>query len=155
MDQNVSIQAFYTFIWSKAPISHKAKQAKLFNLILTIGSQPSSSFLGIETSSLSFSSLALIRALVICSMKAILSELVWGSLAIFCKNLITSEILQLSKSSSLPLIKGEVIVSKLILSLTTSKLKELSFPRVEVSALPLIGPLVGLGVLWVLKFSNP
>src|SRR4051812_21395385 len=81
-----------------APTSHKAKQEKLFNLILTVGSQPSSSFLGIETSSLIFSSLALIRALVICSVKAMLSELVWGSLAILCKNLITSERLQLSKS---------------------------------------------------------
>src|SRR3954467_11970518 len=76
--------------------SHKAKQEKLFNLILTIGSQPSSSFLGIETSSLSFSSLALIIALVICSVKAMLSELVWGSLDILCKNLMTSERLQLS-----------------------------------------------------------
>src|SRR3954467_10301803 len=85
-----------------APTSHKAKQEKLFNLILTIGSQPSSSFLGIETSSLSFSSLALSRALVICLVKAMLSELVCGTLAILCKNLITSEILQLSKSSSLP-----------------------------------------------------
>src|SRR3954464_6106588 len=68
-----------------APTSHKAKQEKLFNLILTIRSQPSSSFLGIEVSNLSFSSLALIRALVICSVKAMLSELVWGSLAILCK----------------------------------------------------------------------
>src|SRR4051812_47071629 len=74
-----------------APISHKAKQENLFNLILIIGSQPSSSFLGIETSSLSFSSLDLIRALVICSVKAMLSELVWGSLAILCKKIITSE----------------------------------------------------------------
>ena len=134
-----------------APTSHKAKQAKLLNLILTIGSQPSSSFLGIETSIQSFSSLALIRALVICLVKAILSELVWGSLAIFCENLITSERLQLSKSSSLPLIKGEVLLYKLILYLITSKLKELSCPKVEVSALPLIGPLVGLWVSWVLK----
>src|SRR3954466_11824615 len=66
-----------------APTSHKAKQEKLFNLILTIGSQPSSSFLGIESSNLSFSSLYLIRELVICLLKAILSELVCGSLAIF------------------------------------------------------------------------
>src|SRR3954468_13187879 len=94
------------------PASHKAKQEKLFNLILTIGSQPSSSFLGIETSSLSFSSLALIRALVICSVKAMLSELVWGYLAILCKNLMTSERLQLSNSSSLPLIKVVVMLSR-------------------------------------------
>src|SRR3954466_6801612 len=92
-----------------APTSHKAKQEKLFNLILTIGSQPSSSFLGMEPSSLSLSSLALIRALVICSVKAMLSELVWGSLAILCRKVITSERLQLSKSISLLLIK--VVVS--------------------------------------------
>src|SRR4051812_19875165 len=72
-------------------IIHKSKQEKLFILILTIGSQPSSSFLGIETSTLSFSSLDLVRALVICSVKAMLSELVWGSLAILCKKIITSE----------------------------------------------------------------
>src|SRR4051812_39984781 len=50
-----------------APTSQRAKQENLFNLILIIGSQPSSSFLGMEASSLSFSSLALMRALVICS----------------------------------------------------------------------------------------
>src|SRR3954463_7536281 len=80
-----------------APTSHKAKQEKLFNLILTIGYQPSSSFLGIETYNLNFSSLALIRAIVICSVKAMLSELVWGSLAIVCRKLITSGRVQLSK----------------------------------------------------------
>src|SRR3954462_3373742 len=52
-----------------APTSQRAKQEKLFNLIFIIGSQPSSSFLGMEAS-LSFSSLSLIRALVICSVKA-------------------------------------------------------------------------------------
>src|SRR3954471_23411905 len=56
-----------------APTSHKAKQEKLYNLILSIGSQPSSSFLGIETSNLSFSSLDLMRALAICSVKVMLS----------------------------------------------------------------------------------
>src|SRR3954469_14684598 len=65
-----------------APTSHKAKQEKLFNLILIIGSQPSSSFLGMEAYNLSFSSLALMRALVICPVKARLSVLVWGSLDI-------------------------------------------------------------------------
>src|SRR3954469_422178 len=97
-----------------APTSNKAKQDKLFHLILTIGSQPSSSFLGIEVSNLSFSSLAFIRALVICSVKAMLSVLVWGSVAILCKKVITSERLKLSKSRSLPLIKVVVITSKLI-----------------------------------------
>src|SRR3954464_11443571 len=70
-----------------APTSHKAKQEKLFNLMLSMGSQPSSIFLVIETSSLSFSSLALVRALVIGSVKEMISELVWGSLAILCKKL--------------------------------------------------------------------
>src|SRR3954465_15611419 len=66
-----------------APTSQRAKQERLFNLILIIGSQPCSSFLGMEASTLSFSSLTLIRALVICSVKARLSVLVWGSLDIF------------------------------------------------------------------------
>src|SRR4051812_43575386 len=66
-----------------APTSQRAKQEKLFILNLIIGSQPSSSFLGMEAYTLSFSSLTLIRALVICYVKARLSVLVWGSLA-FC-----------------------------------------------------------------------
>src|SRR3954466_11110198 len=65
-----------------APTSQRSKQEKLFHLILIIGSQPSSRFLGMEASTLSFSSLALMRALVICSVNARLSVLVWGSLAI-------------------------------------------------------------------------
>src|ERR1041384_7235178 len=84
-----------------APTSQRAKQEKLFNLILTMGSQPSSSFLGMETSNLSFSSLALIRALVLCSVKAMFSVLVWGSLAILCRKPITSGRVHESKSSSL------------------------------------------------------
>src|SRR3954470_1645445 len=56
-----------------APTSQRAKKEKLFNLILIIGSQPSSSLLGMEDSTLKFSSLTLIRALVICSVKARLS----------------------------------------------------------------------------------
>src|ERR1043165_10106200 len=48
-----------------APTSQRAKQEKLFNLMFIIGSQPSSSFLGMEASIISFSSLTLIRALVI------------------------------------------------------------------------------------------
>src|SRR3954467_8861051 len=38
-----------------APTSQRAKQEKLFNLIFIMGSQPSSSFLGMEASNLSFS----------------------------------------------------------------------------------------------------
>src|SRR3954462_7126729 len=59
-----------------APTSQRAKQEKLLNLIFIIGSQPSSRFLGMESSNLGFSSLALMRALVICSVKARLSVLV-------------------------------------------------------------------------------
>src|SRR3954464_10272819 len=61
-----------------APTSQRANQEKLFNLILIIGSEPYSSFLGMEASTLSFSSLALMRELVICSVKERLSVLVWG-----------------------------------------------------------------------------
>src|SRR3954463_12265481 len=131
MDQKVSIQAYHILLCKTealAPTSHKAKQEKLFNLILTIGSQPSSSFLGIEASYLSFSSLALIRALVICSVKAMLSELVWGSLAILCRKVITSERLKLSKSRSLPFIQVVVMSSKLIL-LVVSRLIGIFCPK--------------------------
>src|SRR3954463_15425147 len=96
-----------------APTSQRAKQEKLFNLILIIGSQPSSSFLGMEASTLSFSSLTLIRALVICYVKARLSVLVWGSLDILCRKPITSGRVQLSKSRSLPLRKVVVISFRL------------------------------------------
>src|SRR4051794_2139702 len=78
-----------------APTSQRAKQEKLFNLILIMGSQPSSSFQGIEASTLSFSSITLIRALVIYSMKARLSVLVWGYLDILCRKPITSGRVQL------------------------------------------------------------
>src|SRR3954464_12328227 len=93
-----------------APTSQRAKQEKLFNLIFIIGSQLSSSFLGMEASSLIFSSLTLIRALVICSVKARLSVLVWGSLHILCRKPITSGKVQLSKSRSL-LSTKEVVIS--------------------------------------------
>src|SRR3954470_14599185 len=117
-----------------APTSHKALQEKLFSLILIVGSQPSSSFLGMEASNLSFSSLSLIRALVICSVKAMLSVLVWGSLAILCKKVINSKRLELSKSRSLPLIKVVVMSSQLIL-LVVSRLIGISCLKVEVLAL--------------------
>src|SRR3954471_14599561 len=89
-----------------APTSQRAKQVKLFNLIFIIGSQSSSSCLGMEASNLSFSSLYLMRALVICSVKAMFSVLVWGSLDILCRKPITSGRVQLSKSISLLLIKA-------------------------------------------------
>src|ERR1043165_561374 len=84
-----------------APTSQRAKQENLFNLILIIGSQPSSSFLGMEASTLRFSSLTLIRALVICSVKAILSVLVWGSLDILSRKPITSGEMQVLQSKFL------------------------------------------------------
>src|SRR3954454_7260229 len=127
-----------------APTSQRAYQEKLFNLFFIIGSQPSSSFLGMEAYSLSFSSLTLIRALVICSVKARLSVLVWGSLDILCRKPITSGKVQLSKSSSLLSIK-EVVISFRLTCLEASMFVEVSSPMVEVVASPLIGP-GGLGV---------
>src|SRR3954467_5494406 len=122
-----------------APMSQRAKQDKLFNLIFIIGSQPSSIFLGMEASSLSFSSLTLIRALVICSVKARLSVLVWGSLDIFCRKPITSGKVQLSKSKSL-LSMREVVISFRLTCLKASMFIEVSSSMVEVVASPLLGP---------------
>src|SRR3954466_10663124 len=127
-----------------APTSQRAKQEKLFNLILIIGSQPSCSFLGMDASSLSFSSLTFIRALVICSVKARLSVLVWGSLDILCRKPITSGKMQLLKSRSLLSIK-EVVISLRLTCLKASMFIEVSSSLVEVVASPLIGP-GGLGV---------
>src|SRR3954464_4775413 len=129
-----------------APTSQRAKQEKLFNLIFIIGSQPSSSFLGMEAYTLSFSSLILIRSLVICSVKARLSVLVWGSLYILCRKPIPSGKVQLSKSRSLLSIK-EVVISSRLTCLKASM--EVSSLMIEVVASPLIGP-VGLGVRWML-----
>src|SRR3954467_12709415 len=131
-----------------APTSQRGKQEKLFNLILIIGSQPSSSFLGMEASTLSFSSLSLIRALVICFVKARFSVLVWGSLDILCNKLITSERVQLSKSMSL--LSKVVVVSSRLTCLKASMFIGVSSSRSEVIASPLIGPM-GLGVCWVLR----
>src|SRR3954462_3040343 len=127
-----------------APTSQRAKQEKLFNLIFIIASQPSSIFLGIEASSLSFSSLTLIRALVICFVKVRLSVLVWGSLDILCRKPITSGKVQLSKSRSLLSIK-EVVISLRITCFKAPMFIEVSSSMVEVVISPLIGP-GGLGV---------
>src|SRR3954467_3845880 len=131
-----------------APTSQRAKQEKLFNLILIMGSQPSSRFIGIEASSLSLSSLALMRALVIFSVKARFSVLVWGSLDILCNKLITSERVQLSKSMSL--LSKVVVVSSKTPCLKASMFIEVFSSMFEVIASPLIGPM-GLGVCWVLR----
>src|ERR1044072_3266671 len=104
-----------------APTSQRAKQEKLFNLILIIGSQPSSSFLGMEASNLSFSSLTLIREFVICSVKARLSVLVWGSLDILCRKQITSGKVELSKSKSLLSIREVVISSSSFILLSVMR----------------------------------
>src|ERR1044072_122801 len=127
-----------------APTSQRAKQEKLFNLIFIMGSQPSSRFLGMEASIISFSSLTLIRALVICSVKARLSVLVWGSLDILCRKPITSGKVQLSKSRSLLSIK-EVVISFRLTCLKSFMFIEVYSAMAEVVASPLIGP-VGLGV---------
>src|SRR3954466_1201164 len=100
-----------------------------------------------EASTLSISSLALMRAFVICSVKARLSVLVWGSLDILCNKLITSERLQLLKSISL--LSKVVVVSSRLTCLKPSMFIGVSFSTVEVLASPLIGP-TGLGVHWVL-----
>src|SRR4051812_16599678 len=127
-----------------APTSQRPKQEKLFNLIFIIGSQPSSGFVGMEASTLSFSSLTLIRALVIRSMKARLSVLVWGSLDILCRKPITLAKVQLSKSRSLLSIK-DVVISFRLTCLKASMFIEVSSSMFEVVASPFIGP-VGLGV---------
>src|SRR3954467_5968224 len=100
-----------------------------------------------EDSILSFSSLALMRAFVICSVKARLSVLVWGSLDILCSKLITFERVQLSKSISL--LSKVVVVSYRLTCLKPSMFIRVSSSKVEVLASPLIGPM-GLGVCWVL-----
>src|ERR1041385_8459213 len=101
-----------------------------------------------DASTLSFSSLALIRAFVICSVKARFSVLVWGSVDILCSKLITSERVQLSKSMSL--LSKVVVVSSRLTCLKASMFIGASSSMVEVIASPLIGPM-GLGVCWVLK----
>src|ERR1041385_2793404 len=103
-----------------------------------------------EASILSFSTLALIRACVICSVKVRLSVLVWGSLDILCNKLITSERVQLSKSISL--LSKVVVVSSKLTCLKPSMFIGVSSSMVEVLASPLIG-LMGPGVHWVLIVS--
>src|ERR1041385_1629078 len=103
-----------------------------------------------EASTLSFSSLAFIRAFVICSVKARLSVLVWGSLDILCSKIITSERVQLSKSISL--LSKVVVVSSRLTCLKPSMFIGVSSSTVEVLASPLIGSM-GPGVHWVLIVS--
>src|ERR1041385_6963333 len=87
------------------------------------------------------------RAFVICSVKARLSVLVWGSLDILCSKLITSERVQLSKSISL--LSKVVVVSSRLTCLKPSMFIGVSSSSVEVLASPLIGPM-GPGVHSVL-----
>src|SRR3954462_6613356 len=101
-----------------------------------------------EASELRFSSLALMRGLVICSVKARFSVLVWVSLDILCSKLISSERVQLSKSMSL--LSKVVVVSSRLTCLKASMFIGVSSSTVEVITSPLIGPM-GLGVCWVLK----
>src|SRR3954466_15062312 len=75
-----------------------------------MGSQLSSTFLGIEALCFSFASLILTRASVMCLVKATCISLASGLLASFCKNIITSEILQpsISKSNLASLVVGSI-----------------------------------------------
>jgi hypothetical protein len=57
--------------------------------------------LGTEAFCFNFSSLIFVRALVICLVKATFKELALGVKASFCKNKMTSDILQPSTSKSL------------------------------------------------------
>src|SRR3954470_18941236 len=82
------------------PRSHEALRSKSFTCILMMGSQLSSTFLGIEDLCFNFSSLILIRASVMCLVKATFIALASGLLASFFRNIITSEILQPSRSKS-------------------------------------------------------
>src|SRR3954467_12215223 len=65
-----------------------------------MGSQLSSTFLGIEALCFSFSSLIFTRVSVMCLVKATCISLASGLLASFCRNITTSEILQPSISIS-------------------------------------------------------
>src|SRR4051812_36725121 len=87
------------------------------------------------------------RELVICSVKARFSVLVWGSLDILCRKPITSGRVQLSKSRSL-LSNKVVVMSFRLTCLKASMFIGVSSSTVEVLASPLIDPM-GLGVCWV------
>src|SRR4051812_4555540 len=65
-----------------------------------MGSQLYSTFLGIEASCFNLSSFILTRESVMCLVKATCISLASGLLASFCRNIITSEILQPSRSKS-------------------------------------------------------
>src|SRR3954469_6517275 len=75
-----------------------------------MGSQLSSTFLQIEALCFNFSSLILTRAFVMCLVKATCISLALGLLARFCRNMITSEILQpsISKSNLASLVAGSI-----------------------------------------------
>src|SRR5215216_1613644 len=79
-----------------------------------MGSQPYSCFLGIEALCFIFSFLIFMRASVMCFVKVMFIALALGLLASFCRNLITSEILQPSRSKS----KLSSRVVELLLALT-------------------------------------
>src|SRR3954468_14310735 len=75
-----------------------------------MSSQLSSTFLGIESLCFSFSSLISTKAFVMCLVKATCISLESGLLASFCRNIITSEILQpsISKSNLASLVIGSI-----------------------------------------------
>src|SRR3954471_24611351 len=76
-----------------------------------MGSQLSSIFLGIEALCFSFSSLILTRASVMCLVKETCISLASGLLASFCRNIITSDILQpyISNSNLASLVVGSIV----------------------------------------------
>src|SRR3954469_20373426 len=81
-------------------MSQEALRSKSFTCILIMGSQLSSAFLRIEALCFNFSSLILTRASIMCLVKATCISLASGLLASFCRNIITLEILQPSRSKS-------------------------------------------------------
>src|SRR3954469_21740333 len=91
---------FLGIIETLEPRSHEALRSKSFTCILIMGSQLSSTFLGIEALCFNFSSLILTRASIMCLVKATCISLASGLLASFCRNIIFSEILQPSISKS-------------------------------------------------------
>src|SRR3954465_9687101 len=101
---------FLGIIETLEPRSHEALRSKSFTSILIMGSQLSSTFQGIEDLCFSFSYLILTRASVMCLVRETCISLASGLLASFCRNIITSEILQplISKSNLASLVVGSI-----------------------------------------------
>src|SRR4051812_17621946 len=87
-----------------------------------MGSQLSSTFLGIEALCFSFSSLIFTRASVMCLVKATCISLASGLLAGFCRNIITLEILKpsISKSKLPSLVVGSIVLGIVVVGIGTT-----------------------------------